>query len=144
MATPSDEQDELRRRVLGLEASGRKSHYASLRQRVVELERFRSVIDLAGDLLFIVDVASGRLLDANATACDRLAVPRDDITSVDLARILSEAPRAELSRLLADFQAGLRESTTLVTATSAPRVTRESTTTRAGSARQGRTARTRR
>jgi formate hydrogenlyase transcriptional activator len=43
MKDPSDNWEELRRKVLGLgDSSVRKAHYPSLRQRLVELERLRS------------------------------------------------------------------------------------------------------
>ena len=43
MKDPSDHWEELRRKVLGLgDSSVRKTHYPSLRQRLVELERLRA------------------------------------------------------------------------------------------------------
>lgn len=43
MKDPSDHWEELRRKVLGLgDTSLRKTHYPSLRQRLVELERLRA------------------------------------------------------------------------------------------------------
>src|SRR5271157_77696 len=43
MKNPSDNWEELRRKILGLgDSSVHKTHYPSLRQRLVELERFRS------------------------------------------------------------------------------------------------------
>ena len=43
MNNPSDNWEELRRKVLGLgDSSVRKTHYPSLRQRLAELERLRS------------------------------------------------------------------------------------------------------
>jgi two-component system, cell cycle sensor histidine kinase and response regulator CckA len=115
MNRPSDEQDELRRRVLGLDASGRKGHYASLRQRIVELERFRSVVDLSSDLLFVVESTSGRVVDVNETACQRLGAWHDELTTGTLASFLGEAARSELESLRADFEEGRRDRATLVT-----------------------------
>ena len=49
MNNPSDDWDELRRQVLGLgDSSFRKTHYPSLRQRLAELERFRSKLQPVG------------------------------------------------------------------------------------------------
>jgi hypothetical protein len=43
MKNPSDNWEELRRKVLGLgDSSVHKTHYPSLRQRLAELERFRA------------------------------------------------------------------------------------------------------
>jgi PAS domain S-box-containing protein len=81
---------DLRQRVLGMgKASLHKSHYASLRQRMAELERFRSLIDAASDLLFIVDVPSGRILDVNESACRRLAMAPGEIKDASFERLIA-------------------------------------------------------
>lgn len=81
---------DLRQRVLGMgKDSLHKSHYASLRQRMAELERFRSLIDAASDLLFIVDVPSGRILDVNESACRRLAMAPGEIKAASFERLIA-------------------------------------------------------
>ena len=46
MKNPSDNWEELRRKVLGLgDSSIRKTHYPNLRQRLAELERLRSKLE---------------------------------------------------------------------------------------------------
>jgi diguanylate cyclase (GGDEF)-like protein/PAS domain S-box-containing protein len=66
--TPPDWQD-LQNRIIGLgEDSIKKSHYPELRKRLGELERFRSLIDLASDFLLIIDLGSGRIVDWNLAA----------------------------------------------------------------------------
>ncbi len=68
MKNASDNPEELREKILGLgDTSIHKSHYPSLRQRLVELERFRSLVDLSSDLLFVVENPSGRILDVSAS-----------------------------------------------------------------------------
>ena len=71
---------ELRRRILGLgEDSLHKSHYPALRRRLAELERFRSLVDAAGDLLFIVSVPGGIIVYANEAAREGLGLtPGED------------------------------------------------------------------
>ncbi|MDT8901951.1 EAL domain-containing protein [Anaeroselena agilis] len=72
MKAPSDD-DQLksftREMLIGMgEASVRKSYYPELQQRMSELERFRLLLDQARDPIFLVDLAGGLVVDANAAA----------------------------------------------------------------------------
>ncbi len=89
----------LRRQVLGLgEDSLHKSHYASLRQRMAQLERFRRLLDSSTDLLFIIEVPSGHILDANRSACERLGVPLTEVSSRSLEQLFPPQAWFELAR----------------------------------------------
>lgn len=67
-ATPS-ELAEARSRLIGLgERSLHKSYYPELRSRLAELERFRRLLDKGNDAIFLVDPATGRILDALGAA----------------------------------------------------------------------------
>ncbi len=116
MNKPSEHDwDDLRREVLGLgKESARKSHYPSLRQRLLELDRFRSVVDLASDLLFVVDLDSGAILDVNGTACRRLSRTRDEFTATRFDALLPAAASAAIVRLFSDFRNSARDSEILV------------------------------
>src|SRR5208337_3926883 len=82
MKNPSDNWEELRRKVLGLgDSSIRKTNYPSLRRRMAELERFRSLVDISSDLLFVVEHPSGRILDVSAACCERLGMDRSSLLS---------------------------------------------------------------
>ncbi len=56
-------------------------------------ERYRSLFELAGDLIFIVDPADQRILDANQKAARRLGYSREELLALTLGDI--EAPRAK-------------------------------------------------
>jgi diguanylate cyclase (GGDEF)-like protein/PAS domain S-box-containing protein len=105
MSAPSDgEWQEMRRLVLGLgSASARKTHYPSLRQRVAELEQFRSMVDLSGDLLFVLNARSRVITDVNSTACRRLGMERDHLVGRPFSELLTPAGRGELDRVVGDF-----------------------------------------
>jgi two-component system cell cycle sensor histidine kinase/response regulator CckA len=51
-----------------------------------EQERYRSVIEHAGDILLVHD-AEGRIVDANRVACDALGLPRDTLLASSIADI---------------------------------------------------------
>ncbi len=98
--TPPDWQD-LQNRIIGLgEDSLKKSHYPELRERLKELERFHSLLDLASDILLVIDVESGRIVDWNVAARSALghAVPPtlEAIDGNDIRAALGTAGRKNL------------------------------------------------
>lgn len=96
--------EELRRGVLGLgDGPTHKSHYPGLRQRLAELEQFRSMVDLSGDLLFVLDATSGTVRDVNATACQRLGRGRDALTGVAFSELLPPTSREAVFRFMQNF-----------------------------------------
>ncbi|MGE5468958.1 MAG: putative bifunctional diguanylate cyclase/phosphodiesterase [Ignavibacteria bacterium] len=79
--------DALRDKVIGLgEQSHKKSHYALLRDRLLELERFRHLLDASDEIILVVAAASGLIIDANGGACRRLGLSRERL----LGRALSD------------------------------------------------------
>jgi PAS domain S-box-containing protein len=71
------------------ERSLRKSYYPELKERIADLERFRALLDQTSDAIFLVDAASGLLVDVNQTACQMLGSTREH-----LLRMTAEALRA--------------------------------------------------
>jgi PAS domain-containing protein len=70
----------LRLQVLGLgQSSLHRTHHPGVRQRLVELERFRALTDLTGDLLLVADLRSGQILELNETVCRRLGRSRSEL-----------------------------------------------------------------
>lgn len=87
-----EEPEELRRKIQGLgDTSIHTSHYPNLRKRLAELERFRSLVDLSSDLLFVVEKPSGRILDVSAAAVEHLATDQATLLSTSFADLVSEA-----------------------------------------------------
>ncbi len=111
MKNVSDEREELRRKILGLgDTSIHKSHYPSLRQRLAELERFRSLVDLSSDLLFVVENPSGRILDVSASAFDRLATDRASLLSASFADLVPGATWQQMLVLIDELGNGPKRS----------------------------------
>jgi PAS domain S-box-containing protein len=111
MKNASDNPEELRNKILGLgDTSIHKSHYPSLRQRLVELERFRSLVDLSSDLLFVVENPSGRILDVSVSAFDRLSTDRATLLSASFADLVPGATWQEMKVLFDELSSGPKRS----------------------------------
>lgn len=66
---PSVSKNFTRELVIGMgESSARKSYYPELQERMAELERFRALLEQAHDVLFLVDLTTGTVVDTNAAA----------------------------------------------------------------------------
>lgn len=75
-----DEWEAERDRIIGLgERSFKKSYYPELQANLSRLERFRALIDFAGEMILLVALPTGEIVDANHFACDRLLLTPEDI-----------------------------------------------------------------
>ena len=110
--------DEQRLRLIGLgERSFQKSYFPELKRRLVELERFRALLDRASDLIFLVDGEDGRIKDANGSALARLGH-----TQAGLRRMrLSDFSELDLAACLADEGPSDRRLETVFTTASGER-----------------------
>lgn len=69
-----------RDRIIGLgERSFRKSYYPELRRSLSRLERFRALLDFAGDMVLLVALPGGHVIDVNAAVTDILGQPLQTI-----------------------------------------------------------------
>lgn len=81
----------LRDKLMGLgERSMRKSYYPELRKRMDELERFRMLLDIASDLVFVVEVETGRITDVNATAWRKIGVAHEGLLGMRFQDLLPD------------------------------------------------------
>ncbi len=88
----SDRRERLRSKILGFgERSMRKSYYPELQARLLELERFKAILDRSNDFLIMLEVSSGRLVDVNASVCRSLGLPREKLLTCRLREFLSES-----------------------------------------------------
>lgn len=102
MSPPSDDTDdkraELRRQVLGLgERSFRKTWYPELQERLVELERFRALLDRSFEGILVADVQSYRIIDANRTALLLLNLSKERLLRMSLSDLM---PSPVIERLV--------------------------------------------
>lgn len=73
-----DDWDTLREKVIGLgEASLNKSYYPGLQKRLVELERFRALLDQTHDAIFLIKVKTGLPVDINASVKAHLGYTKE-------------------------------------------------------------------
>lgn len=92
MNTPyetSENWDSLRKKIMGLgETSARKTYYPELQQRLEELYRFKALLDLSTEAMFLAHFPSGKLVDANGAACQQLGYEREDLLAMPLERLI--------------------------------------------------------
>jgi len=86
---PFDANEEQRLKIIGLgETSVRKSYYPQLQDRMLELERFHALLDRSRELIILVESASKRIIDINATVCSLLEVSKESILQSPLQQWL--------------------------------------------------------
>ena len=108
MLKPSDERpppswEEERDRIIGLgERSFRKSYYPELRSNLSRLERFRTLLDFSGEMILLVALPAGAIIDANAAAAEMLGYRLDDLLGQPLSAIGLEGCGALLTSLNSD------------------------------------------
>jgi len=77
---PGENWDALRDKIIGLgEGSIRKSYYPELQQRLAELERFRALLDQSNDTIFLIQLPTQLIVDANESACQQLGYTREEL-----------------------------------------------------------------
>ncbi|MFQ5704791.1 MAG: PAS domain S-box protein [Gemmatimonadales bacterium] len=88
------ERDRLERQITEVAAQMREvqQKLADKDSQQAELQRFRNMIDQAGEAIFITDPKTGRFVDANATACAWLGRSREDVMSLKIDDIDLEFP----------------------------------------------------
>ncbi len=108
-ATP-DEGEDLRDRLIGLgRRSMRKSYYPELRDRMEDLERFRLLLDVSSDLIFLLEGESGRVADVNKTACLKTGTPREALLGMTLTSLVEPGHALALGTMLKAGQADREE-----------------------------------
>ncbi|MDD1702097.1 MAG: PAS domain S-box protein [Methanoregula sp.] len=97
MSQPSDKQDEreqLRERIIGMgETSLHKSYYPLLQQRLLELERFRALLDDTHDMILMIQTPGNRCVDINRATCDQLGYTMAELLSMDIANLVAQEKR---------------------------------------------------
>jgi len=92
-------------------AKGEPQHEIAVMEDITErkeregaLQRFRIALDASADMVFLFDLANGRLLDFNQTACSLLGYTREELLGLRAweirAHVSAENLRAETAALL--------------------------------------------
>lgn len=95
-----DKDGKLRDKIIGLgESSLRKSYYPELRERLSDLERFRTLVDHSNDAIFLIEVPSGRFLDVSESACRQIGYSKNECSAMMIKDVLPDN-RDMLDRVL--------------------------------------------
>jgi len=104
MKKPSDSEEnreDLWERLIGLgEQSVRKSYYPELQKRLGELERFRVLLDSSNDLIFMLEVPSGRIVDMNESVCRQTGCSRRKLLGLTFFDCTDREREGELEGIL--------------------------------------------
>lgn len=85
-----DQTDE-RAKLIGLgKRSISKSYYPELKKRLDELEHFRAMLDRVSDAIFVVDAATGAILDVAGSTRKMLGCGGDTLVGMPFPRLLPE------------------------------------------------------
>jgi len=94
-------QTSLRDRLIGFgERSIKKSYFPELQRRLLELERFRALLDQTTEAIFLVRVASGRIVDVNCSACAMLGYRCEELVDVEFSTVVGAFGLNALKRRL--------------------------------------------
>ena len=87
----TDKTPSLRDQLIGFgEKSIKKSWYSELKQRSLDAELFRALLDEAGDAIFLVRASDGLLLDANKAAGELLGLDKDKMLKTPFPGLFPE------------------------------------------------------
>ena len=102
MNQPSESRDErrqLREQIIGMgETSLHKSYYPLLQERLLELERFRALIDETNDMILMVQTPENRCVDANHSSCAQLGYTTAQLFSMELFTLLAPEKREQFRK----------------------------------------------
>ena len=127
MKKPSEESRKaMQAKVVGLgERSFRRSCHPGIQEKLSELERFKALINLADDIIFLIHGPTGKLVDVSRSMCVQLGYSREELLGMNVEDVLpaKDAPPADwrakgrkcltASRLLAGNGVELPVETTL-------------------------------
>lgn len=98
---PSAHWDELRAKIIGLgERSIQKNYYPELQQRLLELERFKALLDQSDDAIIVAEAPSGRIIDINLTAARMLNRSMDELIGRPIFRFIPESLQVDIYNLI--------------------------------------------
>jgi diguanylate cyclase (GGDEF)-like protein/PAS domain S-box-containing protein len=85
------------------------------KEREVALQRFRTALDSSADMVFLFDIATGRLLDFNQTACHLLGYAREELLDLRAGDIRPSATTENLRVETVELLAAAGRTNTVMT-----------------------------
>jgi len=100
----SNNWDSLREKIIGLgEHSVHKSYYPELQQQIDELKRFRALLDQSNDAIFLLEMPSGLIADANKSALEQFGYSRDEILKMSIDDFTDSFKTNQMKELFSDL-----------------------------------------
>ncbi len=94
---PSAHWNELRAKIIGLgERSIQKNYYPELQQRLLEMERFKALLDQSDDAIIVAEAPSGRIVDINLAACHILNQRSNELIGQPISRFIPGSLQADI------------------------------------------------
>ncbi len=91
----------LRDKIIGLgESSFRKTYYPRLQKKLADLERFKALLDQSNDIIFLMLVPSGQVVEANDSLGRQLGYGHDTLMSMSIYDLVDDVSE-ELEKFLA-------------------------------------------
>jgi PAS domain S-box-containing protein len=105
MQHDEDNWNSLREKIIGLgERSVHKSYYPELQQQMEELKRFRALLDHTNDIIFLLDLPSGRIVDINESTLKQLRYTRPEMLEMVITDIIPQYESNKMRKLLINLQ----------------------------------------
>ncbi len=113
---PAENRDNRLEQLIGLgEHSIRKSYYPELQQRLGELERFRALLDHSNDVIFLIEVPTGQIVDVNASASRLMGLSREELLSRSVFDITGLGDNPAAKKLISDHESGVDKTKPVAT-----------------------------
>lgn len=101
MQTDKDNWNTLREKIIGLgERSVHKSYYPELQQQIEELKRFRTLLDHSTDIIFLLELPSGLIVDMNESALKLLGYIRPEMLEMSITDVIQQSELNKMTKLL--------------------------------------------
>lgn len=101
MQTDKDNWNTLREKIIGLgERSVQKSYYPELQQQIEELKRFRTLLDHSTDIIFLLELPSGLIVDMNESALKQLGYIRTEMLEMSITDVIQPSKLNKMTKLL--------------------------------------------
>lgn len=100
-SSPADDPQWLREKLIGLgEESHRKSYYPELQKRLGELERFKAFLDFSHDIILLIEVPSGKIVDFNDAASRQSGWGDDELRELSIFNLFELAENEQARELV--------------------------------------------
>ncbi|MBI5679966.1 MAG: PAS domain S-box protein [Methanobacterium sp.] len=112
----SDSWESLRDKIIGLgELSVHKSYYPELQQQLVELKRFRALLDQSNDIIFLLDVPSGIIMDVNKSGSDLLEYSNQEMLKMPIINLIPSSKVNKIDKMFLDLDRSKGDRKTITT-----------------------------